>query len=235
MSGPVSLDYPDYTRVFAAARNLLYLKLSSAIVAPEVSGALAVGNMHSIGLRILANVNHVRITVDWFFDAAFASLVTTDKIEIRQGGTYDQTITCKGAFARITATGLPAGSCTYTLVVYEAPFDFTSQLTPNDNVLLNADTVTVLAGLTTPFEATRVMTGPAQFFGMSIGATTWTIRVQSIDGSGAIKTFLRIDQTMPTNEHTLYLPACTARITIQNADAVDRNFLFNLSAKPFYP
>jgi hypothetical protein len=235
VTGPAQLDYPDYTRTFASARNLLDVILSKAITASDVSGAIATGNIHSVGCRIIANVTHVRITLDWFVDQALTSKTSTDVIDVRQGQLFDQTIPVKGAYLRRTADGFPGAACTYSLLLYEMPTGAVPHNDTTTTVLFNSNGTSRPAGVSGPFEAGRVYAGNAVGFVSSDSAAAWSLLIETIQADATVRLLARIDNTSPRIPFLIHCPPLTTRWTLNNGAAGNQLFWISLVALPFYP
>ncbi|HEU5219176.1 MAG TPA: hypothetical protein VFU23_10985 [Gemmatimonadales bacterium] len=227
-----SLDYPDYVRVFASTRDLLYVKLSSNIAAPEQSGVIACGNLPYIGFKLLGQLNAVSINIEWFFDSAGTQLSTNDVIDIRQGVTFDQTIPVKGVYVRFTATPFGGANSTYTLAVFGSATPYTSNET-NRFVLLDQENPRSIApGVTGPVALTRMYAGLASWTHFST-ALDWVVQLEYIAADGTVRHLLRINQNTPTGPQFLMLAPMPMQITYINNDAAAKNFYHALTGRAF--
>jgi hypothetical protein len=235
MTSPATLGFPDFQRSYASARNLLRLVFQSAIVANDVSGPLPVGNMHSIGVRAFANVNNIKVLLDWFLDRTFLVFVSSDQFELVQGGSIDQSFPTKAAYLRVTVVPLPAGAATYTLAVYEMPVDTFAQTAPNINQLVGANGTAVGAGATITFDALRAFAGPASLTIFSEDAAAWNGALLTLNAAGTTTAIARASNKFPMQCVPIYLPAMCTRISFTNLDGVGRFVFAFLNAKPLYP
>jgi hypothetical protein len=235
MSVGATLGYPDWVRPFAAARDLLYLDINRTIAATVASAAIAAGNLHSVGIKLLPTTNHTVVRLKWFFDQTLVSLVTTDAIDVRQDGVFDQTVTVKGPYLSVEVEPHVAPSSTYSLLVYGAPASSVTHLTPTDPVLLSYDGANIAAGATRTDDYPRVFAGPAILHASTIDSPNWTFRLKTLESNGTVKTLLRLSQTVTPGPVLVHLPACNIRAEMVNNDAVARLFVVGLVAKPLYP
>jgi hypothetical protein len=227
-----SLDYPDYVRTFASTRDLLYVKLSSNINAPEVSPVIAVGNLPYIGVKMLGQLQAVRFNFEWFFDAAGTSLSTNDIIDIRDTVTFDQTIPVKGLFLKITATPFGGASSTYTLSVFGAPNPYVTNETNRFALLDQENPRIIVPGTTGPVALTRMYAGLASWANFS-DATNFIVQLEYIAADGTVRHLLRNDQTSPKSPQWLVLAPMPMQITYINNDGVSRNFWHALTGRTF--
>src|SRR5262245_48303061 len=196
------LEYPDWIRTFSNARELLYLILAKAIVANDPSPPIPTGNHPHVNIRAIGNVNNTTLLCEWFLDAALTLFTASDTIDVRAGSFFDQTIPVKGAFLRITAQPKPAGTCTYTLVVYSMPHATVSHSTIATSTLLTLNPQNVGAGATVgPTEISREYAGPAVFTVNHdmLAGEAWNVTLESIDAGGVVRLIRRLNQNSLTD------------------------------------
>ena len=230
------LGYPDYVRTFATSRQLLFLDFNVTFGAVQVSGAINTGNTHSIGIRSVNSANHLRITIDWFLDSALTALITSDVIDTRQSIPFDQTVTVKGPFARVTRTPFGGASSTWSLLIYEAPYESVTQQAPTANLIMAANGTNVAASTTITQDSNRVWAGPATLTMFFTTTTSWDMTLFSLQADGTLIALARADDTHIINCQNIYLPTTPLRISVHNGDGGAAHFaFFFLAGKPLYP
>jgi len=234
MGQPVAHGYQDFNRVFAGAQNQLLQVLGSTIAAPTVLGTFTTVNLHSIGISLLPTANHIQLTIEWFATFPIGVQTTSDAIFIRANGVFDQTVTVKGAFCRITATPFGGATSTYSVIVYEATSSSIAHTQVQDSILTQFQVFNVNAGAVASVEPTRVIAGPAVWFAASLAAT-WFARIEAITVTGAFVLIDKVTQAESGQNRSLFLPMCTLRVRIDNTSAANANFDLSLNAKPLYP
>jgi hypothetical protein len=229
------VGYRDWIRSFATSRSVLLSDFANTISANRVVGPLNTVNVHSVGLKIIPTNNHLSVFLDWYMDAGLVNFLTSDKIDTRQSIGFDQTITVKGAFVVVTIIPRGGVSSTYTLVMWEMPYESVSQANPTNNMILTVNGASVAATTTTNFGAAQVWVAPASFTAYSSDSTNWNIALQSIDASGATRVITRVQTGFPAICQTVYLPSCPVQVACTNNDGVARFFFAFLNGKPLYP
>ena len=233
MTGPASLDYPDWTRTFAAARDLI-LADAATITVSKVYPAVAVGNINSLAVIINATTRNTRYTFDWFLDQALGTQISEDQIDVLAGCLWDQTITPAGAYLRLTVTPF-GGAATYDIELAEAPTPRVAQVGPDDNILINLDTSSINATTTLTDLATKIVAGWAYIQVWTQNATTWEALLSCVSSDGNVDPICHVNQTSPHAPFLIFIPACQLQLQVTNHDAAARTFSAIIMHKPIIP
>lgn len=231
MTGALGAGYQDWGRSFATSRFLNIPSLGGLIAGATVYGPFTTVNIDSLGIRAIAIVGHGSITLDWYADEGLTVFITSDKISVRQGGTFDQSVVVKGSFLKVTATPAPAANWTFTLVIYETTRSVIPSLSSVDNLLLFNVNVVLGAGSGTTIEAPRVVAAEATWTVFSPGAD-WNATLEAFDETGTGFRVDQYDQTRNKERRLVYLPPCTVRVGLVNNAAVAAGFNIMLGARP---
>jgi hypothetical protein len=236
MTSPAPVGYPDWLRTFATSRTLFSQDIALSSAVTVIRGPFMVANAHSVAISMRATTNHVGCLLDWSQDSAGTVATFRDSIDVRQGTRFEQTVTCKGPWLKVTLLPFPGlgVSSVFDFTLAESPFEFVGNRT-SDTAAFMVVSVNIGAGATDTQIGPRVMVAPAVFSLIMFGATNWSAVVSSIDAQGNTDRLIQVDQSSPHVPFPFYLPSIPVQVAVTNNDAGAHLTDYQIVAKTLYP
>lgn len=226
MTAPTPHGYPDFGRFIAGADKLLTVLNDNAMNAPQNYGPFFIGDLPYVRFRFRAFVNNFDVTVNFYEDEAFTTLLGTEAWSANTLDVFDQALPALGPFMQITVSPTAAGS-SFNLRVAAAHSlwrpnnaGYRSAL-PFDGVAVNHP-----VGITN-LEAPYVVPGPGVFHGECTVANC-RMDLQAIDSLGVVHRLLRIRDLEGLVTRQFFAPAMHLRLSIDNASGGVAPFTYSV-------
>lgn len=189
----VPTGYPDFSRRISHSDQLLFEDTIGPGVGRNATDAFPVAGVPAIGLRMGGDTDHMRLDVDWYMDAAFATFLVTQEFHVRSTGEFIGSIPCLGPFVSVAATGSTAnafGALKIWTVGQGGPHDMSAAA----RQLLTANPVNVGAGAATDIFGTNIWPGISHF-SLRTTIATWVASLFSIAYDGTLTGIARWNNT----------------------------------------
>ena len=232
MAQPVGHGYPDFGRFQAQADKLLDFLSNHDTDSSITRGRIFVGDIPYVGLSIQSQINNFEYQAYFWTAQTGGALLSTQSIDIRQGGTAEFAIPIGGPWLEMRIIPNATGS-RFTYVSYSSHSAlrlFTGSA--SQNVLLENPGVSVGAGATHNATTTRVAPGDAHWVAHFDSATSFRIRLESIDLFGGVKLIDFVNADTGSSSRRIFLPPTLVRISAFNNDAGARNLLYSVVTRP---
>lgn len=226
MTAPTPHGYPDFGRFIANADKLITVINDNNINAPINYGPYFVGDIPYVRFRFRTFVNNFDVTVNFYEDEAFTTLLGTEFWSANVLDVFDQTVPALGPFMQITVSPAAAASSFNLRVVAAHTLWRPSNAghlaaLPFDGVAVNYP-----AGATS-LEAPYVVPGPGIFHGECVTANT-RMDLQAIDSAGNVHRLLRIRDLEGLVTRQFFAPAMHLRLAIDNGSGGVAPFTYSV-------
>lgn len=228
MTAPLPHGYPDWGRYQASADKSLWSVANVTIGVSTNYGPFFVGDVDFVRLYFLASTNHFNVSVKFYADAALTQFLMSDAVSVRQDDTYRRSIPVTGAYVLVQVSPSAAGSifdARLTTLRHPARGNDGSD---RDGVLITDIDGSYAVG-TTIVDATKVIPGPAVFYGHAKTASTF-LDLQVVNYVGTVLGLVRIINSTGPVSHLVYLPPQHVRIRVTNNSAGAAFFDLSLMA-----
>ena len=226
MTTPTVHDQPDFQRTVSAADIKVFSFNGAQNLASVVYGRFFVGNLPHLFVKFFSSGFNATINLAFYSAASGGTFFHSRGITVTptQGGVG--TFTCLGPYVEIQVDLQGTPSNVLVEIWQELAPTPVSTSNGGNNILVR-DTVVIGAGATVVYDAVEVRWGWGQWFAHMEAATTYFIKLMSVDVLGVNTLVDAVGLGIAPGSRFCILPARPMRIVATNFDGVAHNI--NLS------
>lgn len=230
---PVVQGQPDF-QTFTQTSKIIIINKTQSFTGQTLFGPIYAGNMPFMNVRLAATVS-MRVTIQWFADAAGTFQILDDTIvnAIPGLGTANVPIPVRAPYCRFVVD-LSAYPNTATLQAIATPSKHNLRTTADgENTLFVADNFTIAGGGNATFSAQVTRAGLATWVADGLGATNFVAYLMSTNFLGVTTKIDYVNTTNRGQRRQVYLPALPIKVQAFNLDGVNHDFNISVCIHPF--